>query len=305
MHIALIGLGKMGANMARRLRRGGIEVTGYNRSPAIVAQLAREEGLLPAASLEEAIGQLPRPRIVWLMLPSGEVTESVLQSLAGKLDADDIVIDGGNANYHDSQRRAGQLAEKGIGFVDAGTSGGVWGLDNGYCMMVGGERAHVEAIEPLLKILAPAPDRGWAHVGPPGAGHFTKMIHNGIEYGMMQAMAEGFALLQGKQEFDIDLAEVAEIWRHGSVVRSWLLDLTAGFLAGDQKLDDISPYVADSGEGRWTAEEGIAQGIPTPVMSLALQMRFASQGSGDYGNKLLAMMRNAFGGHGIKSGSGS
>ncbi len=305
MHIALIGLGKMGANMARRLRRGGIEVTGYNRSPAIVAQLAKEEGLLPAASLEEAIGQLPRPRIVWLMLPSGEVTESVLQSLAGKLDADDIVIDGGNANYHDSQRRAGQLAEKGIGFVDAGTSGGVWGLDNGYCMMVGGERAHVEAIEPLLKILAPAPDRGWAHVGPPGAGHFTKMIHNGIEYGMMQAMAEGFALLQGKQEFDIDLAEVAEIWRHGSVVRSWLLDLTAGFLAGDQKLDDISPYVADSGEGRWTAEEGIAQGIPTPVMSLALQMRFASQGSGDYGNKLLAMMRNAFGGHGIKSGSGS
>ena len=305
MHIALIGLGKMGANMARRLRRGGIEVTGYNRSPAIVEQLAREEGLLPAASLEDAIGQLPRPRIVWLMLPSGEVTESVLQSLAGKLDADDIVIDGGNANYHDSQRRAGQLAEKGIGFVDAGTSGGVWGLDNGYCMMVGGERAHVEAIEPLLKILAPAPDRGWAHVGPPGAGHFTKMIHNGIEYGMMQAMAEGFALLQGKQEFDIDLAEVAEIWRHGSVVRSWLLDLTAGFLAGDQKLDDISPYVADSGEGRWTAEEGIAQGIPTPVMSLALQMRFASQGSGDYGNKLLAMMRNAFGGHGIKSGSGS
>ncbi|HFQ13346.1 MAG TPA: decarboxylating 6-phosphogluconate dehydrogenase [Gammaproteobacteria bacterium] len=305
MHIALIGLGKMGANMARRLRRGGIEVTGYNRSPAIVAQLAKEEGLLPAASLEEAIGQLPRPRIVWLMLPSGEVTESVLQSLAGKLDADDIVIDGGNANYHDSQRRAGQLAEKGIGFIDAGTSGGVWGLDNGYCMMVGGERAHVEAIEPLLKILAPAPDRGWAHVGPPGAGHFTKMIHNGIEYGMMQAMAEGFALLQGKQEFDIDLAEVAEIWRHGSVVRSWLLDLTAGFLAGDQKLDDISPYVADSGEGRWTAEEGIAQGIPTPVMSLALQMRFASQGSGDYGNKLLAMMRNAFGGHGIKSGSGS
>ena len=305
MHIALIGLGKMGANMARRLRRGGIEVTGYNRSPAIVEQLAREEGLLPAASLEDAIGQLPRPRIVWLMLPSGEVTESVLQSLAGKLDANDIVIDGGNANYHDSQRRAGQLAEKGIGFVDAGTSGGVWGLDNGYCMMVGGERAHVEAIEPLLKILAPAPDRGWAHVGPPGAGHFTKMIHNGIEYGMMQAMAEGFALLQGKQEFDIDLAEVAEIWRHGSVVRSWLLDLTAGFLAGDQKLDDISPYVADSGEGRWTAEEGIAQGIPTPVMSLALQMRFASQGSGDYGNKLLAMMRNAFGGHGIKSGSGS
>ncbi len=301
MRIALIGLGKMGANMARRLCRGGIEVVGYNRSPDIVSQLEKEEGLIGAASLEKAVIQLPSPRIVWLMLPSGEVTESVFQTLADMLTRDDIIIDGGNANYHDSQRRAKQLAEKGIGFVDAGTSGGVWGLDNGYCMMVGGEEAHVKPVKPLLKVLAPAPDKGWAHVGPAGAGHFTKMVHNGIEYGMMQAMAEGFSLLQGKQEFNIDLAEVAEIWRHGSVVRSWLLDLTAEFLQQDQKLEDISGYVADSGEGRWTAEEGIAQGTPTPVMTMALLMRFASQTPDAYGNKMLAMMRNAFGGHGFKN----
>jgi len=301
MRIALIGLGKMGANMARRLSRGGIEVVGYNRSSGIVSQLQKEEGLLPASSLEDAIAQLPSPRIIWLMLPSGEVTESVLESLAGMLASDDIVIDGGNANYHDSQRRAAQLAKNGVGFVDAGTSGGVWGLENGYCMMVGGDEAHVKPIEPLLKILAPAIDRGWAHVGPAGAGHFTKMIHNGIEYGMMQAMAEGFSLLQGKEEFQIDLAEVAEIWRHGSVVRSWLLDLSAEFLQEDQKLENISAYVADSGEGRWTLEEGIAQGLPTPVMALALNMRFASQHPDSYSNKMLAMMRNAFGGHGYKN----
>lgn len=301
MRIALIGLGKMGANMARRLCRGGIEVVGYNRSSGIVSQLEKEEGLLPASSLENAITQLPSTRIIWLMLPSGEVTESVFESLVGMLASGDIVIDGGNANYHDSQRRAAQLAKTGIGFVDAGTSGGVWGLENGYCMMVGGDEAHVKPIEPLLKILAPANDKGWAHVGPAGAGHFTKMIHNGIEYGMMQAMAEGFALLQGKEEFQIDLAEVAEIWRHGSVVRSWLLDLSAEFLREDQKLENISAYVADSGEGRWTLEEGIAQGLPTPVMALALNMRFASQHPDSYSNKMLAMMRNAFGGHGYKN----
>ncbi|HEB87873.1 MAG TPA: decarboxylating 6-phosphogluconate dehydrogenase [Gammaproteobacteria bacterium] len=301
MRIAMIGLGKMGANMARRLCRGGIEVVGYNRSSDIVSQLEKEEGLLPAASLEKAIVQLPAPRIVWLMLPSGAPTESTIELLAGLLCSGDILIDGGNANYHDSQRRAARLAKNDIGFVDAGTSGGVWGLDNGYCMMVGGDEAHVKPIEPLLKILAPADNKGWAHVGPPGAGHFTKMVHNGIEYGMMQAMAEGFSLLQGKQELQIDLAEVAEIWRHGSVVRSWLLDLTAEFLRDDQKLENISAYVADSGEGRWTAEESIAQGTPTPVMTLALLMRFASQNQESYGNKMLAMMRNAFGGHGYKN----
>ncbi len=301
MRIAMIGLGKMGANMARRLCRGGIEVVGYNRSSSIISQLEKEEGLLPAASLEKALVQLPSPRIVWLMLPSGATTESTIELLAGLLGPGDILIDGGNANYHDSQRRAAQLAKNNIGFVDAGTSGGVWGLDNGYCMMVGGDEAHVKPIEPLLKILAPAENKGWAHVGPVGAGHFSKMIHNGIEYGMMQAMAEGFSLLQGKQEFQFDLAEVAEIWRHGSVVRSWLLDLSAEFLREDQKLENISSYVADSGEGRWTLEESIAQGIPTPVMALALNMRFASQNPDNYSYKILAMMRNAFGGHGYKN----
>ncbi len=301
MRIAMIGLGKMGANMARRLCRGGIKVVGYNRSSSIISQLEKEEGLLPAASLEKALVQLPSPRIVWLMLPSGATTESTIELLAGLLGPGDILIDGGNANYHDSQRRAAQLAKNNIGFVDAGTSGGVWGLDNGYCMMVGGDEAHVKPIEPLLKILAPAENKGWAHVGPVGAGHFSKMIHNGIEYGMMQAMAEGFSLLQGKQEFQFDLAEVAEIWRHGSVVRSWLLDLSAEFLREDQKLENISSYVADSGEGRWTLEESIAQGIPTPVMALALNMRFASQNPDNYSYKILAMMRNAFGGHGYKN----
>ncbi|MFP3875043.1 MAG: phosphogluconate dehydrogenase (NAD(+)-dependent, decarboxylating) [Thiohalophilus sp.] len=301
MRIALIGLGRMGANMARRLLRQGIEVVGYNRSPAIVSQLAEEENLLPADSLEAAIAQLPAPRIVWLMLPAGEATEQILQSLPGLLQPGDIVVDGGNANYHDSQRRAAALAEHQIGFVDAGTSGGVWGLDEGYCMMVGGERAHVEPLLPVLKALAPSADSGWAHVGPPGAGHFTKMIHNGIEYGMMQAYAEGFALLQGKQEFELDLAQISELWRHGSVVRSWLLDLSADFLQQDQQLANITPYVADSGEGRWTVMESIDQGTAAPVLALALHMRFASQDDSAYANRILAKMREAFGGHAVKS----
>ncbi|MFO8025354.1 phosphogluconate dehydrogenase (NAD(+)-dependent, decarboxylating) [Thiohalophilus sp.] len=301
MRIALIGLGKMGANMARRLLRQEIEVVGYNRSPQIVRELAEEENLIPADSLEQAIEQLPAPRIVWLMLPAGEVTEQTLQALPGLLQPGDIVVDGGNANYHDSQRRAALLAEHQIGFVDAGTSGGVWGLSEGYCMMVGGERAHVEPLLPVFKVLAPSADNGWAHVGPPGAGHFTKMIHNGIEYGMMQAYAEGFALLQGKREFDLDLGQVSELWRHGSVVRSWLLDLSAGFLQEDQQLTNISPYVADSGEGRWTVMESIDQGTAAPVLALALHMRFASQDDTAYANRILAKMREAFGGHAVKS----
>ncbi|MDY6980618.1 MAG: decarboxylating 6-phosphogluconate dehydrogenase [Pseudomonadota bacterium] len=301
MRIALIGLGKMGANMARRLLRQGIEVVGYNRSPDIVNQLAEEENLIPAGSLETAIAQLPAPRIVWLMLPAGEVTEQTLQALPGLLQPGDIVVDGGNANYHDSQRRAAMLAEHQIGFVDAGTSGGVWGLSEGYCMMVGGERAHVEPLLPVLKVLAPSAESGWAHVGPPGAGHFTKMIHNGIEYGMMQAYAEGFALLQGKQEFELDLGQISELWRHGSVVRSWLLDLSAGFLQQDQQLANITPYVADSGEGRWTVMESIDQGTAAPVLALALHMRFASQDDTAYANRILAKMREAFGGHAVKS----
>ncbi len=299
MRMAMIGLGRMGANMARRLCRGGIEVVGYNRSPEVVEELARAEGLIPALSLADAVGRLDAPRVVWVMLPAGTVTETHLGELRDLLAPGDVIVDGGNANYHDSQRRGAWLAEKDIGFVDAGTSGGIWGLDNGYCLMVGGSRAAVARLEPALKVLAPDADRGWAHVGPVGAGHFTKMVHNGVEYGMMQALAEGFALLRGKREFELDLARIAELWRHGSVVRSWLLDLTADALQADQKLEDIEPVVADSGEGRWTAVEAIDQGQALPVISLALAMRFASQDREGYANKLLAMMRNAFGGHAV------
>jgi len=304
MRLAMIGLGKMGGNMARRLCRGGIEVVGYNRGKEIIKILADEEGMIPAASVTGAIKKLSPPRIVWLMLPSGEPTGSEIKNLASRLSTGDIVIDGGNSNYHDSQRRGAFLAQNGIGFVDAGTSGGIWGLKNGYCMMVGGEKSNVELITPALKVLAPAPDRGWAHVGPIGAGHFTKMIHNGIEYGMMQAFAEGFALLKGKKDFSLDLAKISELWRHGSVINSWLLDLTAEALKQDQTLETIAPYVADSGEGRWMAIEAINQGVAAPVISLALQMRFASQDAEGYENRVLAMMRNAFGGHAIKT-SGS
>ena len=243
---------------------------------------------------------LPTPRIVWLMLPSGSPTEQMIHQLMPLLEAGDVLVDGGNSNYHDSQRRGTLLAEHDIHFVDVGTSGGVWGLEQGYCLMVGGEPAAVKALEPLFRALAPA--NGWAHVGPVGAGHFTKMVHNGIEYGMMQAYAEGFALLRGKQEFKLDLAQIAGLWRHGSVVRSWLLDLTADALAADQELKEISPVVADSGEGRWTAIEAIEQGVALPVISLALQMRFTSQDAEGYPAKLLAMMRNAFGGHKVEKG---
>lgn len=300
MQIALIGLGKMGSNMARRLCRGNIKVVGYNRSPQIVEALATTEGMLPASSLADAVAQLESPRLVWLMLPSGAPTEQAIDELSSILSAGDTVIDGGNSNYKDSQRRGQRLAQHSMGFIDAGTSGGVWGLENGYCLMVGGEAQYVKQLEPVLKVLAPTADTGWAHVGPVGSGHFTKMIHNGIEYGMMQAYAEGFALMQGKSEFQLDLAKISELWRHSSVVRSWLLDLTADFLQQDQQLADIDPYVADSGEGRWTVDEATEQGVATPVLALALHMRFASQDKDSYTNKLLSKMRQSFGGHAIK-----
>lgn len=296
MRLALIGLGKMGANMARRLLGDNHEVVGYDRSRQVVEDLSGD-GMLAADSMLHAVQQLQAPRVIWLMIPSGAPTDDALQELVPILEAGDVVIDGGNSNYHDSQRHGAMLATHNIGFVDAGTSGGVWGLKNGYCLMVGGEREVVAKIEPILQSLAPAADRGWAHVGPIGSGHFTKMIHNGIEYGMMQAFAEGFALMRGKEEFDLDLAQISELWRHSSVVRSWLLDLMADFLDQDQKLTDIEPYVADSGEGRWTVVESIDQGVAAPVLTLALQMRFSSQDDEGYGNKLLSMMRNAFGGH--------
>ncbi|WIM06197.1 MAG: decarboxylating 6-phosphogluconate dehydrogenase [Candidatus Nitricoxidivorans perseverans] len=300
MRLAMIGLGKMGGNMVRRLRRAGVEVVGFDRDAKVVSGLANECGMIAADSVADAVAKLSSLRVVWLMLPSGEPTERQLRDLAPMLSPGDVVVDGGNSNYKDSQRRGAWLAERGIGFMDAGTSGGVWGLDNGYCLMVGGTPETARIMEPVLRALAPAPDRGWAHVGPVGAGHYTKMIHNGIEYGMMQALAEGLELMRGKKEFDLDLARIAELWRHGSVVRSWLLDLTAEALKGDQDLDAVAPFVADSGEGRWTVVEAVEQGVAAPVLTLALQMRFASQDGTGYGYRLLSLMRNAFGGHAVK-----
>jgi 6-phosphogluconate dehydrogenase len=300
MRLAMIGLGKMGGNMVRRLRRGGIEVVGYDRATEVVAQLAAEAGMLAAKSVEDAVAKLSSPRVVWLMLPSGDPTEQQIRALVPMLSKGDIIVDGGNSNYHDSQRRGAWLAEQGIGFMDSGTSGGIWGLENGYCLMVGGSKEVAQTMRPVLQALAPAADRGWAHVGPVGAGHFTKMIHNGIEYGMMQAFAEGLELLRGKEEFNLDLAQITELWRHSSVVRSWLLDLTAESLKHDQKLDQVAPYVSDSGEGRWTVVEAVDQGVAAPVLTLALQMRFTSQDEKGYSYRLLSMMRNAFGGHAVK-----
>lgn len=303
MKLAMIGLGKMGGNMATRLLRSGIEVVGYDRSLEVVTNLANNEGMVAASSVPDAVSKLgdKERRIIWLMLPSGAPTEIQIQHLAPMLNKGDIIIDGGNSNYKDSQRRGAWLAERGIGFMDAGTSGGIWGLENGYCLMVGATPEVAKIIEPILIALAPSKENGWAHVGPIGAGHFTKMIHNGIEYGMMQAMAEGLDLLKGKEDFNLDLAQITELWRHGSVVRSWLLDLTADALKEDQELTAVAPYVADSGEGRWTVMESVEQGVAVPVLTLALQARFRSQDATGFSYKLLSMMRNGFGGHFVKS----
>ncbi len=303
LEIGLYGLGRMGGNMARRLSRGGVRVAALNRSVEVTERLAAEEAnVVVCRELDELVAGLAAPRIVWLMLPAGDATDQALAALAARLSPGDLIVDGANGYYKEAQRRAAILAAKDIAFADVGVSGGIWGLAEGYCLMAGGDVATVARVAPFLKVLAPASDQGWSHVGPVGAGHFTKMVHNGIEYGMMQAMAEGFALMQAKDEFDLDLAAIAELWRHSSVVRSWLLDLTADFLKDDQTLAAIEPFVADSGEGRWTAAEAIERGVPTPVMSLALMMRFASQGRADYTAKLLAMMRKGFGGHAVKEG---
>ena len=301
MKLAMVGLGRMGGNMTRRLARAGHEVVAFDASPASRDALAAEAGVTTVDSAAQVVVTLTAPRVVWVMLPAGEITESVVSDLSGRLSAGDLVVDGGNANYRDSQRRATMLAERGIGFVDAGVSGGVWGLTEGYGLMVGGADDAVALVAPALRALAPTPDTGWVHAGPAGAGHFTKMVHNGIEYGLMQAYAEGFAVLQARQDLVPDIAPVAEAWRYGTVIRSWLLDLTAGVLAADSSLDAVAPVVADSGEGRWTALEAIDLGVPTPVITAALMERFSSQGRGDYSDKLLAMMRHAFGGHPIES----
>ena len=298
MNIGVIGLGRMGANMARRLARGGVSVIGFDPDEGVRRSLAGE-AITPAASLADLVSRLPPPRILWLMVPAGDVTQRVVDELASLLVRGDLLVDGGNAHYRDSQRRGEALAAHGIRFVDCGVSGGVHGLANGYALMFGGDGEAAAMLAPYARILAPAPDAGWLHCGPVGSGHFVKMIHNGIEYGMMQAYAEGFALLHNRRDLALDVAKIGEVWRHGSVVRSWLLDLIAAFLAEDADLRDVAPIVADSGEGRWTVQEAVEQRIAAPVLSLALMARFASQGSDDYANRLLAMMRRGFGGHAI------
>ena len=295
MQIGIVGLGRMGGNMARRLARGGARVTGFDRDAQARTELAGT--IATAASLRELVGALSAPRVVWLMLPAGNVTEAGIDELGACLAPGDLVVDGGNANYRDSQRRGAMLAAIGIRFVDCGVSGGIHGLEHGYTLMFGGEPEAAAMLAPFARILAPAPDAGWLHCGSVGAGHFVKMIHNGIEYGMMQAIAEGFALMHNRSDLALDVAKIADTWRHGSVVRSWLLDLTAEFLAHDAELSDVVPTVADSGEGRWTVQEAVEQGVPAPVLSLALMARFASQHRGDYASRLLAMMRKSFGGH--------
>jgi 6-phosphogluconate dehydrogenase len=301
MQIGMIGLGRMGANMARRLARGGIEVIAFDQSAAARDALQGVAGVQVVASLAALVRALRAPRTVWSMLPAGAPTESTLDALIPLLAAQDLIVDGANAHYRDAQRRAAAFAPRELLFVDVGVSGGVWGLEYGYGLMVGGTAAALERLAPVLRVLAPAADRGWVHCGPVGAGHFAKMIHNGIEYGMMQAYAEGFAVMKARSDLQLDVAKIAESWRYGTVIRSWLLDLTAGFLAQDAELDSVQPFVADSGEGRWTAVEAIDLGVPTPVMSLALMMRFASQGRGDYASRLLAKMRQGFGGHATKA----
>ena len=299
MQIAMIGLGRMGANMAQRLLQGGHAVIGFDPSPAARAGIEANGGR-SAASLPDMVQMLAAPRVVWLMVPAGEITDATVTALRPLLAAGDTVIDGGNSNYRDTQRRAAALAAVGIEYVDSGTSGGIWGLAEGYSLMIGGAPQAVLRLRPIFETLAPAPDRGWGHVGPVGAGHYAKMIHNGIEYGLMQAFAEGFSILQHKGEFSFDLHQVAEIWRHGSVVRSWLLDLTTLALEKNPTLHGIAPYVADSGEGRWTVAEAIELGVPAFVITQSLLQRLRSRDSESFSDKLVAAMRNQFGGHAIK-----
>ncbi len=300
-NFGILGLGKMGGNMARRLASKNVPIAIFDQDSALTASLALETRAVATASLADMVSKLAKPRVLWMMLPAGDITESTLTQLQALLDKGDTIVDGANSNYKDSVRRATQSEALGFNYMDAGVSGGVHGLANGYCLMVGCNDAALAAVQPYLEALAPAADTGWLHAGPAGAGHFTKMIHNGIEYGMMAALAEGLSLIKAKKEFDIDLADVTELWRHGSVVRSWLLDLTADVLKSDQNLDDIRAHVPDSGEGRWTVNESIEQGVPTPVMTMALMSRFASQGADDYASKLLAKMRQGFGGHAVTS----
>ncbi len=299
MELGMIGLGRMGSNMTERLVRAGHRVVGFDRDGQALERVIGK-GALGANTLESFIGQLKAPRAVWLMVPSGKPVDETIRSLLYFLGPNDVIIDGGNSYYKDSMRRGEELKQRGLHFIDSGTSGGIWGLREGYSLMVGGDKEPVERLRPIFEALAPAPDRGWGHVGPVGAGHFVKMIHNGVEYGMMQAYAEGFAMMQRKTEFNLNLHQVSEIWQHGSVVRSWLLDLIAGMLAANSDLKGIEPYVADSGEGRWTVQEAIDLETPAPVITASLLERLRSRQTDSFADKLLAGLRNQFGGHAVK-----
>ncbi len=302
MELGIVGLGRMGANIARRLSRAGHYVVAFNRTVEKAIELAKEEKNITAVkSIQELVKQLKPPRAVWVMVPSGAPTEEMIDDLLAIMQKGDVIIDGGNSYYKDTMRRAQKVSAAGLNFVDVGTSGGVWGVDEGYSMMVGGDKPTVDHLQPIFETLAPGPKKGWGHVGPHGAGHFVKMVHNGIEYGAMEAYAEGFEILRAKKEFNLDLHQVAEVWRYGSVIRSWLLDLTSSALEEDQNLTRIKGWVADSGEGRWTIGEAIDLDVPASVITLALFKRFASRQDESYAAKLLAAMRNKFGGHAIET----
>jgi 6-phosphogluconate dehydrogenase len=299
MQLGMIGLGKMGNFMAQRLMQAGHDVVGFDPNEK-ARQALTDAGGKPVDSLDKLIGALQPPRAVWVMVPAGKIVDATVADLNGKLAKGDVVIDGGNSNYKDDQRHAALLAGKGINFVDCGTSGGVWGLKEGYSMMVGGDEKVVGRLKSIFEALAPGKNKGWGHVGPVGSGHFVKMVHNGIEYGMMQAYAEGFAIFKHKTEFNLDLEQIAQIWRYGSVVRSWLLDLTADALKKNPEMQGIAPYVVDSGEGRWTVAEAVDLDVPAPVITLSLLERLRSRDSDSFTDKLLSAMRNEFGGHAMK-----
>ncbi len=299
MELGMIGLGRMGGNMAQRLLNGGHRVVAFDPNED-ARKAAESAGAITANSLQDLVGKLSAPRAVWVMVPAGDITEKTITDVADALSPGDAVLDGGNSNYKDSARRAAALEERGLDYLDVGTSGGIWGLTEGYSLMIGGDANTFRRLEPIFQTLAPASDKGYGYVGPAGSGHFVKMVHNGIEYGMMQSYAEGFELMNAKEEFGLDLAKIAEIWREGSVVRSWLLDLTAAALKEDADLSGLQAYVDDSGEGRWTVEESIELAVPIPVITLSLQARFRSRQDQPFGGKLLAAMRNQFGGHAVK-----
>jgi 6-phosphogluconate dehydrogenase len=301
MQLGLIGLGKMGGNMAERLREGGHQVVGFDFNADAVKRLSAS-GNVGASTLEELVKKLEGRRAIWIMVPQGAPVDETIAKLEPLLNPGDILIDGGNSYYKDSMRRHKEVTAKGFEFLDVGTSGGVWGLKEGYSMMIGGKSEPVEYLRPLFETLAPAPDKGWGHVGPGGAGHFVKMVHNGIEYGMMQAYAEGFTVMEKKEELQLDLPQIAQIWRYGSVVRSWLLDLTADALAGNPTLDGLQAYVVDSGEGRWTVFEAIDLNVSAPVITESVIRRIRSREDNNFTDRMLAIMRNEFGGHEVKKG---